>query len=149
MNAWKHKVFCTWEFRITAICLNKCTTRRKMFKLSIVQVCITYKMGQLTAEQRIFKRLWLIWIWKGVPFLYTLWHLRLSDSSWNSHGTSFHHCMPTCSSMSETSSRGWFQARIQVIATSFPDILKVTSKFTSKCFQMRNLETPDFNENCG
>jgi hypothetical protein len=61
MNAWKLKVFCTWEFRITSICINKYTTQRKMFKLSIIQVCIRYKMGQLTAEQRIFKRLWLIW----------------------------------------------------------------------------------------
>jgi hypothetical protein len=40
--------------------MNKYTTQRKMLKLSIIQVCIRYKMGQLTAEQRIFKRLWLI-----------------------------------------------------------------------------------------
>ena len=40
-----------------------------MFKLSIIQVCVRYKMGQLTAEQRIFiKRLWLISILKGVHF---------------------------------------------------------------------------------
>jgi hypothetical protein len=69
MNAWKHKVFCTWEFRIISICMNKYTTQRKMFKVSIIQVCVRYKMGQLTAEQRIFFRLWLIW--KGVHFFDT------------------------------------------------------------------------------
>ena len=40
---------------IISICMNKYTTQRKMFKVSIIQVCIRYKMGQLTAEQRIFK----------------------------------------------------------------------------------------------
>ena len=72
---WKYKVFCTWEFRITSICMNKYTTQRKMFKLSIIQVCIRYKMGQLTAEQRIFKRLWLINLnLKGCTFFwYTLY----------------------------------------------------------------------------
>jgi hypothetical protein len=39
--------------------MNKYTNQRKMFKLSISQVCIRYKMGQLIAEQGIFKRLWL------------------------------------------------------------------------------------------
>jgi hypothetical protein len=74
MNAWKHKDFCTWEFRITSICMNKYTTQRKFFKLSIIQVCIRYKMGQLTAEQRVFKRFSLIWIWKGVHFFDTRWN---------------------------------------------------------------------------
>jgi hypothetical protein len=36
---------------ITSICMNKYTTQRKMFKLSIIQVCIRYKMGQLATVQ--------------------------------------------------------------------------------------------------
>ena len=52
--------------------MNKYTTQRKMFKVNIIQVCIKYKMGQLTVEQRMFKMLFMANLnFKGVHFFDT------------------------------------------------------------------------------
>ena len=65
------KVFCTWEFRITSICMNKYTTQRKMFKCTI-QVGIRYKMAQLLGQLENFKEILYFLNLKGSVFLYTL-----------------------------------------------------------------------------